>query len=416
MFIDFHNISHILTIIIFTITYTGIAIGGIPGMALDRTGIALLGAITMIVANDLSPTNALHMIDTSTILLLFSLMVIAGQLKVAGFYKYLIIKLYPLAQRPRFFLAVIIATSAFLSAVLVNDVICLAFTPMLAIGLKRAGLNPVPYLLAMAAASNIGSAATIIGNPQNMLIGQVGKLNFSYFFLWCLPSTLLSLLLTYIVIYQRYHKWLKIPAETDVKTESNDMKDFSRHQSLKGIFFLFVLIILFFTDIPRELSALILAGLILCSRSVQTRKLLGNVDWHLICLFCGLFIIIGSVSYIKLPDSIINFLNNKGIKLTDLTVLTVISVVLSNIVSNVPAVMLLIQFLDQSQSIQWYVLALASTFAGNLITIGSIANLITIEQAAQHGITISFKEHARIGIPITIGSILILILWIWIAV
>jgi Na+/H+ antiporter NhaD/arsenite permease-like protein len=290
MFIDFHNLPYLITVAIFLITYAGIAIGGIPGMALDRTGIALLGAIAMIVANNFSPEHALHLIDTPTIILLFSLMVIAGQLKVAGFYEWMIVKLYPLMQRPKLFLGVVIAVSALLSALLVNDVICLAFTPILTIGLKRAGLNPVPYLLALAAASNIGSAATIIGNPQNMLIGQVGRLDFLEFLLWCLPATVLSLFLIYFVIHQKYRRWLKVPDELDLKEEANELRDFNWHQSAKGLIFLFVLILLFFTKIPRELSALVLAGCVLCSRSVQTRKLLGNVDWHLICLFCGLFI------------------------------------------------------------------------------------------------------------------------------
>ncbi len=416
MHIDLHNLPYLLTVAIFFITYIGIAIGGIPLMALDRTGIALLGAITMIVANNFSPEQALLFIDAPTILLLFSLMVIAGQLKISGFYAWLVVKLYFLMQRPKMFLAVVIVVSGVLSAFLVNDVICLALTPILILGLKRAGLNPVPYLLAMAAASNIGSAATIIGNPQNMLIGQVGRLNFLDFLLWCLPVTVLSLFLVYVVIFVRYGKWLKIPEEPVLQTDENILKDFNKHQTIKGILFLMILIVLFFTKIPRELSALVLGGCVLCSRSIQTRKLLANVDWHLICLFCGLFIVIGAINHIEFPAIVMRFLQEKGVDLRDLSILTVASLVLSNLVSNVPAVMLLIQFLDQSQPTLWYVLALSSTFAGNLITIGSIANLITIEQAAQYGVTISFKEHARIGIPITLGSILVLLVWIWTAI
>ena len=169
---------------------------------------------------------------------------------------------------------------------------------------------------------------------------------------------------------------------------------------------------LFFTHIPRELSALSIAGLLLCSRQMRTRDMLEQVDWHLLTLFCGLFIVIGGFMLTGMPAALVAGLKGRGIDLHNLYVLTGVSALLSNVVSNVPATMLMVRFLNPARVTEWYALALASTFAGNLITIGSIANLITIEQARHYGITIGFKEHARIGIPVTIMSLLVTILWI----
>ena len=171
--------------------------------------------------------------------------------------------------------------------------------------------------------------------------------------------------------------------------------------------------VLFFTNIPREITALTAGGVLLCSRRMDTRKLLGLVDWNLIMLFCGLFIVIAGIETTGAPEKLLAWLSHRGIAVTDPFALTAVGALLSNLVSNVPAVMLLVRFLGKTNVESWYVLALASTFAGNLITIGSIANLITIEQARHYGITIGFKEHARIGIPVTALSLLVTILWIW---
>src|SRR5512135_3765705 len=176
---------HTLAIVIFVATYAGVAVGGIPGLALDRTGIALLGAIAMLATGILTTDAAIRSIDIPTILLLYSLMVLSSQFRLGGFYTWIAVRITGFMDRPLRFLLVMMAVCAALSAVFTNDIICLAFTPVLTAALLRAGLNPVPFLLGVAISSNIGSAATIIGNPQNMLIGQLGRLDFGHFILWC---------------------------------------------------------------------------------------------------------------------------------------------------------------------------------------------------------------------------------------
>jgi Na+/H+ antiporter NhaD/arsenite permease-like protein len=398
-------------LIIFLITYAGVAIGEIPGLALDRTGIALLGAIGMVVFGVLTTKEAILSIDISTILLLYGLMVLSSQFRLGGFYTWTALKITKFMDKPERFLFVLMIVSAVLSAILANDIVCLAFTPVLTVSLLKAGLNPVPFLIGLAVSSNIGSASTIIGNPQNMLIGQLGKLDFGHFFLWCTPPSILSLIGSYFVIKAIYRNKFKGDISPAI-IERRAWQSFDRHQSMKGIIATVILIVLFFTPIPREISAISIAGLLLCSRSMHTRSILGLVDWHLITLFCALFIVIKGIESVNLPSTMVEFLKDNGIDIHNLYILTGFSTLLSNFVSNVPATMLITKFLDPLNHIQWYVLALSSTFAGNLITIGSIANLITFEQAKEYGVKIGFKEHAKVGVPVTILSILITIVWI----
>ncbi|MFH1477266.1 MAG: anion transporter [Verrucomicrobiota bacterium] len=396
---------------IFALTYLGVAIGGVPGLAIDRTGIALLGAIAMVATGALAMPQALHTIDAPTLLLLYALMVVSAQFRVGGFYTWTVLRLSRFITREKLFLLLVMVVTAVMSAILVNDVICLAFTPVLAVALLQAGLNPVPFLIGMAMASNIGSATTIIGNPQNMLIGQMGHLAFGPFLAWCGIPALVSLALAYGLIVWIYRgRFQGTPA---AHTGTASWPQFNRHQSIKGLLATGALIVLFFTSIPRELTALSIAGLLLCSRQMRTRDMLEQVDWHLLTLFCGLFIVIGGFMLTGLPAALVMDLKGYGIDLHNQYVLAGISALLSNVVSNVPATMLIIQFLNPAHVTEWYVLALASTFAGNLITIGSIANLIMIEQARRYGISIGFREHARVGIPVTIVSLLVTISWIW---
>ncbi len=399
-----------LVLAVAAITYAGIALGGVPGLALDRTGIALLGAIAMIATGELSVHKAVMSIDMPTILLLYGLMVLSSQFTLSGFYTWVALRLTAFLKRPGGFLLAVMCASALLSAVLMNDIVCLAFTPALAVSLLNAGLNPVPFLIGMVAASNIGSAATIIGNPQNMLIGQLGRLHFGRFLLWCGPPSALALGAAYLIIRTIYKTDLAKAPATDKIIETS-WPAFDRHQSIKGIAATVVLIALFFTSVPREISAICIAGILLCSRSMHTRSILGLVDWHLLTLFCALFIVIRGLETTGMPLLIVDSLRSHGIDIRNLFFLTMISGLLSNLVSNVPATMLLTKFLDPSQHVQWYALALSSTFAGNLITIGSIANLITFEQAKSYGIEIGFREHARIGIPVTVASFGIAVAW-----
>lgn len=276
----------------------------------------------------------------------------------------------------------------------------------------EAGLNPLPFLIGLAVSSNIGSAATIIGNPQNMLIGQTGHLGFAKFFFWCSPPSILSLLASYLIILWIYRSKIYAPKIALDDHREQPRQPFNKWQTSKGIFAILILIALFFSSIPREFSAIGIAGVLLCSRKMKTRDIMGLVDWHLMTLFCALFVIIHGVSQSGYLDTAVSQLSDMGVNLHNLPILTGISTIASNLFSNVPATMLLINFLDPLEHSQWYTLAVSSTFAGNLFLLGSIANLIVVEQAANLDIKISFVQHATVGIPVTLVSLLILFGWI----
>jgi Na+/H+ antiporter NhaD/arsenite permease-like protein len=402
----------VTALIIFIVAYAGIALGKVPGLMIDRGGVALLGAIAMVVWQVVSIEEAFAAIDLPTILLLYSLMIISAQLRLGGFYTWVARRIVVGSAHPRSFLLVIMLVGGVLSAVLANDIVCFALTPILALALIEARLNPMPYLLALAVASNIGSAATIIGNPQNMLIGQTGQLDFLAFFFWCAPPALAGMVVSYLIILLLFRRSLRLAATTPSTATEEPGRPFDRWQSTKGLVAVAVLIGLFFLPLPREISALGVAGLLLCSRKMKTRDITGLVDWHLITLFCALFVIIQGISRGGLLVEIMGHLRTMGIDLASPTTLTGVSVLLSNLFSNVPAVMLLLGFLDPLQPEQWYVLAVSSTFAGNLFLLGSIANLIVVEQAARYRIRISLLQHALVGIPVTIASLAVLLGWL----
>jgi Na+/H+ antiporter NhaD/arsenite permease-like protein len=396
---------------IFCLTYLGITLGKIPGLVIDRVGVALLGAIAMTVFGVVTPESAVRSIDLPTILLLYSLMIISAQLRLGGFYTWFALKMVPLSSHPRCFLLACMGGSALLSAILANDIVCFAFTPVLTLSLIEANLNPLPFLIGLAVSSNIGSAMTIIGNPQNMLIGQTGHLDFMQFFFWCTPPSFLSLIVSYLIILWIYKGKIYAQEKKKIIEQETPWPVFNKWQTSKGIAAISILIALFFSSIPREISAISIAGILLCSRKMKTRDILGLVDWHLITLFCALFIIIHGISQGDYLNIVMDKLAQLSVDLRNLHILTGISVVLSNFVSNVPAVMLLVRFLDPLQPQQWYTLAASSTFAGNLFLLGSIANLIVVEQASHFDIKISFVQHAVVGIPVTLASLLILIGW-----
>ncbi|MBW7874729.1 MAG: anion transporter [Candidatus Cloacimonetes bacterium] len=404
-------------LIVFVLSYAGLALGSIPGYKLDRSGIALLGGLAMMVILQWDSHELAKALDFPTLFLLYGLMIISAQFRLGGFYTWVASKTLCLMDRPRIFLFWMMLASALLSALLANDIVCLAFTPVLCRALSQSRIPPIPCLLGLALSSNLGSAMTIVGNPQNMLLGQSGQLDFLGFFLWCTPPALLGLILAWAWLAPSLPK--KIQTELVItRLESSPLwPDLNRWQSLKAILSMLLLIGLFLTDIPREYSTLGIAGFLLISRTIHSKELVGLVDWHLLSLFCGLFWIQAAIVEAGILQSAMDSLLKLGLDMQNLYILNTVSIVLSNIVSNVPAVMLLIPSLPEAtqNSVAWYSLAVSSTLAGNLILIGSIANLIVVEQAKNLGITISFYDHAKVGIPTTLLTIFVFFLWLFIA-
>jgi Na+/H+ antiporter NhaD/arsenite permease-like protein len=391
-------------LIIFLIVYLGMILGGLPFLRLDRTGVALLGAIALITINALSLEQAVASIHLPTMALLFAFMVVSAQMRLGGFYDWVTNKLAGLALGPASLLAVLIGVSAALSAVFSNDIVCLAMAPLLVDACRRRQLAPVPFLLALACASNIGSAATLIGNPQNMLIGQTMRLSFDGYFLDAILPVALGLVLCWVLIVrQAKGRWEEAAAAPDAQAPAIA---FDAWQTTKGLAVAGALLVGFLVaPWPREHMALVGAGILLMSRQLRSQNMLGLVDWELLVLFMSLFVVNAALQRTGLTGEAVAWMAAHGLRLDQPGALFATTFVLSNLVSNVPAVMLLIPVVHHP--LGGVMLALVSTLAGNLLIVGSIANIIVVDAAARRGIAIDWRRHARVGVPVTLATLAI---------
>ncbi|WP_305689085.1 anion transporter [Hydrogenophaga sp.] len=401
---------------VFATVYLGMFLGGLPRLKLDRSGVALLGAIAVIALAGIPVEDAARAIDLPTIVLLFAFMVVSAQMRLGGFYAALTRRVGAMPLSRSGLLAVLIFAAGALSAVFSNDIVCLAMTPVVARLCLQRGINPMPFLIGLACAANIGSAATLIGNPQNMLIGSVLQLPFAGYVRQALPPVLIGL----VVLWG----WLAYGPGAGAGTGSphpcplpegegvNTEPAFDIWQTTKGLVVAGALMLIFlFTDWPRDVAALVGAGVLLLSRRLHTSHFMGLVDWPLLILFMGLFVVNHAFESTGLAAQAVAWLGAQGVVLTDPGPLLVASAVLSNLVSNVPAVMLLLPHLGGGGEQAGVMLALATTFAGNLLLVGSIANLIVADLARQQGIEIDWKKHAITGIPVTLMSLAVV--WLW---
>ncbi|WP_459853960.1 SLC13 family permease [Humidesulfovibrio idahonensis] len=398
--------DYVLTV--FAVVYLGMVLGRLPWLAVDRSGVALLGAVALLAGGVLSSRQAWAAVDMPTMSLLFGLMLVSAQLRLAGFYTLLARRVAQAGLSPQGLLLLVMTAGAGLSAVLVNDIVCLAMTPILAEGCLKRGLNPVPFLLGLACAANIGSAATLIGNPQNMLIGQVGALPFGAFVLDSLPPVCASLAVAWgIILMLTRGDWRLERQVAPVAAVA-----FQPWQSLKGCLLLALALFAFlFLPVPREVVALSVGALVLFSRRTASRSVFALVDWQLLLLFLGLFVVNFAVAQAGLLERLFDAIRSMGIDMAAPGWLFALTAALSNVISNVPAVMLLLPISPTPQD--KLLLALVSTFAGNLFLLGSIANLIVAEQAAQLGVFITWRKHLRVGLPVTLASFAIAALWLW---
>jgi Na+/H+ antiporter NhaD/arsenite permease-like protein len=303
-----------------------------------------------------------------------------------------------------------LATGA-LSAFLNHDIVCFVFAPVTGVALLRKQINPVPFLIALAIASNIGAAATVIGNPQNMMIGQIAHLDFGRYLLWSSVPVVFGLAAAYGIIWLMSRKNLQAPLPGQNVTVP-PANAFNRLHTIKGIVILSVVIGLFFTSLPKEIIVLAAAGIHLASTRFRTEDLLGLVEWPILVLFIGLFIVAGAFQSTGYGEDAIHWLAQGGFNLNAPINLTLTTAALSNLVGNSAAVMLLLKVVHLAAPATPYILALANSFGGSLIIIGSVSNIIVVQQAREMGIKISFWDFARLGIPVTLAALAGLLVWV----
>jgi len=396
---------------IFAVTYIGMAVGRVPGLKVNRVGIALLGAIAVIIFGDISTNDVVAWINWPTIFLLFGFFVISAQLRLSGFYDLVAGGISARLGHPARFLLVLMLVTGGLSAFLNHDIVCYVFAPIVGTALLHQRLNPIPYLIALAIASNLGAAATLIGNPQDMMIGQVAHLSFGHYLLWSAVPVILALAAAYGIIWLLSRK--KLMSTPTVAPESTlPPRPFNRTHTIKGLIILAVVIGLFFSSLPKEVIALAAAGIHLASTRFRTDDLLGLVEWPILVLFMGLFVVTGAFQSTGCGDQAVQWLAHRNFNLNAPATLTLATAVLSNLINNSAAVMLLLKVVNLSQPAIAYILALANSFGGSLIVIGSVSNIITVQQARTLGIKISFWDFARLGIPVTLAALAGLLVWI----
>ncbi len=424
-----------LTSILFAVTYIGLALGKVPGLRIDRAGIALVGATLMLVTGLLTFEQAVsaESIDYKTLCLLFGMMVVIGFLRLSGFFLRMTAWALGRIHTPLGLLAVTIMLSGVLSALLINDIVCLTLTPLVLHLARRKRFDPVPHLIALATAANIGSTGTITGNPQNIYIGSHSGIPYLRFAVRLLPVAAIGLALNFLVVALLYRARLRFPAHSESapleRSEAeagidapgtDDLKavhsaDSKPHRWLqrKSVAVTLITVLLFFTGLPLELVALAAAAVMLLGRT-RPEKVYQQIDWSLLVMFTGLFIVVHAFQ--------LHVVSRWGIDgwswLLEhpVDLLSLVSAGLSNLVSNVPAVLLMEPVLNAmpvaNRETAWLALAMSSTFAGNLTVLGSVANLIVVENARREGVDVSFAEYCKVGVPLTILTLSLGIAWL----
>jgi Na+/H+ antiporter NhaD/arsenite permease-like protein len=388
--------------VIFVLTYAGVALGRIPGLRLDRAGIALTGAAMTMAVGALTPQEAYQAIDLDTLALLLGMMIVVAHLKLSGFFRLVTGWALAYAHSPLILLVVFAATTGVLSAFLVNDAMCLIMAPLVievSRGLER---SPIPYLLAVAMASNVGSTATITGNPQNMIIGAISHIPYGTFARALAPVAAVGIVLTIVLIAllnrDQFPRAVRFtPKAATVRIHGAQMA--------KAVVVTLAVIGLFFVGMPVAQAALLGGALLLITRAIKARKVYREIDGSLLLMFAGLFVVVAGAEKVLLTPQAIAAVN--GLRLGDVWILTAMTAALSNIISNVPAVLALKPFVQNLPDANraWLVVAMSSTLAGNLTLIGSVANLIVAERARAAGIELSFAAYCRVGIPLTFLSL-----------
>jgi len=399
-----------LITLIFALTYLGMALGRVPGLKIDRSGIALIAAVILVAAEAIPPNEIADGVHFPTLLLMGGLMILSARVGTAGVYEAAATWVAGQAGQPLRLLMLTVGLGGALSALLVNDIIVFAMTPLLCGALSARNVDPRPFLFALAGASNVGSAATLIGNPQNILIGQVGRIGFwSYSAIAILP-TIAGLVIVFACVAIVWRSALFGPPSDRITVPPISV---DRRQAGFCAIALAALLVLFATPLPREISALLIAACLIVSRTVPSRRLLDEVDLPLLILFASLFVVNDAFRRTGLADDALRVLAAAGLLPDRVSLLAALCLFVSNTIGNVPAVVMILQVWRDIPHATLIGLAILSTFAGNLLLVGSLANLIVAERAAVAGVDLSFRDHAKAGVPITLISMLVAGLWLW---
>ena len=388
--------------LILGLTYLGLVMGNFPGLRMNRPTIALVGSAFLIALGVLDLREGWQAIDPGTVIFLLSLTIVNANLSYSGFFQLTLASLLRFTRSPLGLLVILTFGGGILSAFFLNDTLALVFTP-LTLGLTQAlGLNPIPYLLAIAGATNLGSVATLSGNPQNILVGTFSGIGYLKFAQVLTPVALGGLIVQVVLLW-----WLYPEVRSQKPCDNFTLPRYRLHKPLltKSLVITTGLLIAFVVGFPLAEAALVAAALLLITRRVKPERVLKQVDWNLLVLFSGLFILTEATQKLNLLQAFTGWVGSPAGLLGTIAIL-------SNIISNVPAVLLVEPLIGRDDTRAWLLLAAGSTLAGNLTLFGAVANLIVVEAAAKLGYKLSFWEHLRFGLPLTGITLLFAYFWI----
>jgi Na+/H+ antiporter NhaD/arsenite permease-like protein len=402
-----------IVLLILILTYIGMAAGRIAWLQVDRTGIALLAVIALLASGQMTLDDFGSAVDLPTLAFLFAMMIISAQFAESGFIDLCARTITECRHGIAMLLGLTVAIGGGLSAALANDILIVSFLPLLIAGARSRGLDPRPLVMALAAATNAGSAATLIGNPQNIVIASLGRLEFWTFLTIGAVPAIFTLVVVFFVVWLQWQNRVTRTTQDD-KTEASPITvhPLDRNQTIKGAVALLALLVLFATPLPRETGALIIAALLLASRKITSRRMIAAVDWPLLLLVACLFGITGALNHVGIAAQIFDFLTEHGLLPGSLLLLTPYSLLASNTIGGVPGAMLFLELWPSAPTGVFYSLALLSGLAGNLLLTGSLTNVLIAERADQMGARLSFAEHARAGVPIALLSLGFAVFWL----
>jgi len=408
-----HPMHAAIVLLVLILTYIGMAAGRIAWLQVDRTGIALLAVIALLASGEMTLDDFGSAVDMPTLALLFAMMIISAQLAESGFIDLCARTILDAKGGTAALLALTVAISGALSAVLANDILIITIAPLLIAGAQRRGLDPRPFAIALAASANAGSAATLIGNPQNILLGAVGRLDFWEFLGICGVPAVFALVTVFAVVWLQWGRRMQDhPPQPEALPVPVAGHILDRNQTIKGGGAVFLLLLLFATPLPREIGALIIAALLLANRKITSRTMIAAVDWPLLLFVSCLFAITGQLNDSGIAYQVLSFIDNHGLLPNNLIVLLPFAAVTSNAIGSLSTAMLLLQIWPSPPPGALYALALLSTLAGSLFLSGSLTNLLIAEQAERMGARLSFGQFARTGVPIAVLSLAFAVFWL----
>lgn len=393
------SFPHFAVLLIAGLTYLGVALGYFPGLRMNRASISLVGAAACVLSGVFSLERAWTFVDGPTLVLLLSMMILNANLAFSGFFRLLAGAILSRLRSPHALLLGIVASSGLLSALFLNDTVVLMLTPLVAVACIRLNRPPTPYLIGLACAANAGSVATLTGNPQNILIGVSSKIGFLEFAAQLAPVAGVAMLLTYLCVVLAYpREFLKRLSKAEpLEHKVLPSTRVHRPHLIRSLLAVVGLLTALLLGADIASSALIAATFLLVTRRVRAERVFAEVNWNLLVLFAGLFVVTGALEVSGLSNDLFALL--APLTHAGTLALSSVTAVLSNVVSNVPAVLLfrpVVPSLGNPEHV-WLTLAMSSTLAGNLTLLGSVANLIVAEEAARHGAKVTFLEYLKVG-------------------